>query len=167
MCKIATNHLMNVEEFLKSHDIKYVLHEHPAVYTCEEAEKYCDDIPGIACKNLFLRDKKGKHYFLVILPAEKQIDLKKFAELIGSKRLSFASSESLKEKLGIETGAVSPFGLLNDKKREVELYVDSKVRHANTVSFHPNVNTATIELSNDMFCKFLQAIEHKTNIIDL
>lgn len=68
--------------------------------------------------------------------------------------ISFANSESLKEKLGIATGAVSPFGLLNDKDQEVESYVTGEVFNANTVSFHPNVNTATLELSKVMFRKF-------------
>lgn len=42
--------MTNVEDFLKSKGIEYILHEHSAVYTCEEAEKYCGDIPGLACK---------------------------------------------------------------------------------------------------------------------
>ena len=51
--------MISVEQFLKSNDFKYILHNHPAVYTCDEAEKYCGNIPGVACKNLFLRDQKG------------------------------------------------------------------------------------------------------------
>src|SRR3990167_8246235 len=108
--------MTHVEDFLKSHNIQYALHEHPAVSTCEEAEKYCGDIPGLACKNLLLRDKKGRRYFLFVLPAEKRADLKQIGEIVGEKRVSFANAEALKEKLGLEPGAVSPFGLLNDKK---------------------------------------------------
>jgi len=35
--------MVNVEEFLKTNGVGYVLHNHPAVFTCEEAEKYCGD----------------------------------------------------------------------------------------------------------------------------
>lgn len=156
-----------VEDFLKSKEIKYVLHEHPAVYTCEEAEKYCGNVPGLACKNLLLRDKKGRRYFLVVLPAAKRSDLKKFAEIVGEGKVSFASPEALMEKLGLEPGAVSPFGLLNDKRNEVEVYVDSKVYNADVLSFHPNRNTASLELSGEMFRKFLQSIENLNKVIDL
>lgn len=31
--------MSNVEQYLEDNQIKYVLHEHPAVYTCEEAEQ--------------------------------------------------------------------------------------------------------------------------------
>lgn len=98
---------INIERFLRSNGIDFVLHEHPAVYTCEEAEKYCGDIPGLSCKNLFLRNKKHDRYFLVILPATKKADLKKLSEAAGEK-LTFASPEELKDKLGLEPGSVSP-----------------------------------------------------------
>ena len=80
----------NVEQYLQANQIKYVLHEHPAVFTCEEAEKYCGDIPGLPCKNLLLRDKKKRRYFLLILPAEKRADLKKIGETVGESKVSFA-----------------------------------------------------------------------------
>lgn len=157
--------MTNVEEYLQDNQIKYVLHEHPAVYTCEEAEKHCGDIPGLACKNLLLKDKKGRRYFLIVLPAEKRADLKGIGKTVGESKVSFASPEALKEKLGLEPGAVSPFGLLNDKNHEVEVYVDEKVYNADIVSFHPNRNTASLELTGEMFRKFLQAIENKVHVI--
>ncbi len=158
--------MANVEQFLKDNQIEYISHEHPAVYTCEEAEKYCGHIPGLASKNLLLKDQKGRRCFLIVLPANKKADIKKISEIVGEKKLSFASAETVKAKLGLEPGAVSPFGLLNDKKKEIEVYIDKDIYEADKVSFHPNRNTATIELSNEMFRKFLELIDHKINIID-
>lgn len=157
----------NVLEFLLVNGIDFVLHNHPAVYTCEDAEKHCSSVPGMACKNLFLRDRKGKRYLLLVLPAKKQTDLNKFAELAGEKKVSFASSDRLEEKLGLKPGSVSPLGLINDNKKEVEVYIDSDVYNADIVGLHPNVNTATLEFSKDMFHKFLETIEHKINVVDL
>lgn len=159
--------MINVEDFLKSRGIKYILHEHPAVYTCEEAEKYCGNIPGLACKNLLLKGKKSGNYFLVILPAEKRADLKKLGKMANDDQITFASAEELQEKLGLEAGAVSPFGLLNDKNNEVEVYIDRKVYYADIVSFHPNRNTASLELSGEAFRKFLQIINHRVKVTDL
>lgn len=157
--------MVHVEKYLQDNQIKYVLHEHPAVYTCEEAEKYCSDIPGLACKNLLLKDKKGRRHFLIVLPATKRADLKGISEAVGENKVSFASAEALKEKLGLEPGAVSPFGLLNDQHHEVEVYVDEAVYNADIVSFHPNRNTASLELTGEMFRKFLQNINNKVNVI--
>src|SRR3989338_807524 len=137
--------MTNVEKYLQDNQIKYVLHEHPAVYTCEEAEKFCGDIPGLACKNLLLKDKKGRRYFLIVLPAEKRADLKQIGKTVGEKRVCFAHAEALEEKLGLEPGAVSPFGLLNDKNLDVEVFIDEEVYNADIVSFHPNRNTASLE----------------------
>ena len=52
-------------QFLADHHIEYERHDHPAVYTVEEAERLVPPLPGAKSKNLFLRDKKGLHHFLV------------------------------------------------------------------------------------------------------
>lgn len=159
--------MKNVEDFLESQDIKYELYEHPAVLTCEEAEEHCSHVPGVASKNLFLRDDKKQRYFLVILDSSKRADLKKFADIFGVKKLSFAKPEELKEKLGLEPGAVSLFGILNDAQKEVELYIDRDFYNAEKVNFHPNRNTASIVLEEEMLRKFLDVIEHESNIVEL
>jgi Ala-tRNA(Pro) deacylase len=156
-----------VEDFLKENKIDYVVHEHPAVLTCEEAKEHCSHVPGVASKNLFLRDEKKQRYFLVILDASKRADLKKLGEIFAAKRLSFANEVELKEKLGLEPGSVSLFGILNDKKKEVELYIDSDFYDESVVNFHPNRNTASVELSREMLKKVLDCLEHKSNIVEI
>ena len=155
------------QNFLHANNITYVLHEHPAVFTCAEADEHCGDIPGLACKNLLLRNQKKSRYFLILLPADKRTDLKKLTGLLGESKISFASPDDLQVKLGLTPGEVSPFGLLNDTDQAVELYVDAEVHGADIVSFHPNRNTATLELTQEMFHKFLGAIPHETRIIEL
>ncbi|MFH1781647.1 MAG: prolyl-tRNA synthetase associated domain-containing protein [Patescibacteria group bacterium] len=157
--------MVDVEKYLQSHDIKYAPHKHPAVFTCDEAEKHCADVPGIPGKNLFLKNKGGKRYFLVVLPASKRADLKKIAKIVGESKVSFANSEALKEKLDLEPGSVSPFGLLNDVQHEVEVYIDKDIYDANIVNFHPKRNTASLELTGEMFRKYLKTIENKVQII--
>ncbi len=103
--------MTDVEGYLKLNSVGFVTHEHPAVYTCEELTQY--HIPGLACKNLFLRDQKKKRYFLVILPATRRTDLARVGEVVGERKLSFASRDDLKAKLGVEPGAVSPCRLGN------------------------------------------------------
>lgn len=156
-----------VEQFLQSNGIGYTLHEHPAVFTCEEAEKYCAHVPGMPGKNLFLRNKNGTRYFLVILPAHKRSDLKKFGEIVGDKKITFCSSERLREKLGLEPGSVSPFGLLNDVEKQVEVFIDSEMYNSDIVNFHPNRNTASLELSKEMFHKYWYLLEQKKRVIEL
>jgi Ala-tRNA(Pro) deacylase len=144
-----------VYEVLEKLGISYTRHEHPPVYTFDEAEKYWTDIKGVHCKNLFLRNKKGNHHYLVILEGSKHADLRKINAQLGDDRLSFGSPERLKRYLGLEPGSVSPFGLINDHDHSVEVVIDQDLSKASSVNFHPNVNTATIGISLADFDKFL------------
>jgi len=159
--------MTSIEDFLKSKNIAFITHEHPAVFTCEEADEHCKNIPGIPGKNLVLKGKKSGRYFLVVLPAAKRADLKKISEIVKDKHITFAGPEILLKYLNVTPGSVSPFGLIYDENHEMEVYIDKEIYDAKTVNFHPNRNTASLELSNEMFHKFLEKIENKIEIIEL
>jgi len=145
-----------VYEVLKSLEIPFEVHFHPPVYTVEEAEEHWGDVKGTHCKNLFVRNKKGNRHYLVILESSKRADLKELNRQLGEDRLSFASPERMMRFLGLEPGAVSPFGLINDSGKEVQVVVDKDLKTADWVSFHPNVNTATLTLSFEDFERYLE-----------
>lgn len=144
-----------VYDILRELGISYTKHEHPPVYTVEEAERYWENVKGAHCKNLFLRNKKGKNHYLVIVPSEKRVDLKALTHRIGEDRLSFASPQRMMRFLGLEPGSVSPFGLINDREEAVVVLIDKDLREASRVNFHPNVNTATVGITFADFEKFL------------
>jgi Ala-tRNA(Pro) deacylase len=127
------------------------------VQTCEELAQH--GVPGLPCKNLFLRDQKKTRYLLVVLPAAQKTDLKQLAEKVGDKKLSFVNPETMMQKLGVEPGAVSPFGLLNNTEGDVELWIDREVMEAPVLHFHPNRNTASFVLGNQMFRFFLDSLK--------
>jgi len=135
--------------------IPYVRHEHPPVATVEEAEKHWTGLGGTHCKNLFLRNYKGNRHYLVIAPVTRGIDLRRLNAALGEDRLSFASPERLKRWLGVEPGSVSPFGLINDESRHVLVVCDAALRSSAGLGFHPNINTATLEIALADLEKFL------------
>ncbi len=145
-----------VYDVLDELSINYVKHEHPPVYTVDEAKKYWKDIEGVHAKNLFLRNNKGNRHYLVVLEENKSADLSGLSEKLGAGKLSFASERRLAEHLGLETGAVSPFGLINDHKKAVIAVIDRDLAKHEKVNFHPNVNTATITVAYKDFDKFLK-----------
>ena len=140
---------------LRALDIRYELFEHPAVNTGDEAAVHWKAIPGAAVKNLFLRNKKGDRHYLVILAIEKQADLRQLVKVIGDDRLSFGSPERLQKYLGVTPGSVSPLGLIHDSGRVVRVIVDSDLRTAERLIFHPNDNTASVTISGADFQRFL------------
>lgn len=135
--------------------IGYVRHEHPPVATVEEAEKHWGGLKGTHCKNLFLRNYKGNRHYLVIAPVTRGIDLRRLNAALGEDRLSFASPERLRRWLGLEPGSVSPFGLINDDSAHVRVVCDEALRASSFLGFHPNTNTATLEIAFADLEKFL------------
>ncbi|MBC7363824.1 MAG: prolyl-tRNA synthetase associated domain-containing protein [Candidatus Aminicenantes bacterium] len=144
-----------VLEVLSSLKISYKRIEHPPVHSIEEARTFWQGTEGAHVKNLFLRNYKGQHHYLVLVLAEKKVDLKKLTKELQEDRLSFASPERLQKYLGLKPGAVSPFGLINDKERAVTVVIDQDLFKFDCLNFHPNVNTATITIRTVDFEKFL------------
>lgn len=143
-----------VYRVLSELSIEFLEFHHPPVMTVREAEKHWKGIEGTHCKNLFLRDHKGRKHFLVIMPHQKEADLKELSTALGS-RLSFASEQRLDKYLGLKPGSVSPFGLINDTESHVHVYLEEELKQATRLGFHPNINTITITISAQDFHKFL------------
>ena len=155
---------MEIKSYLTSLGIKFKTFSHPPVYTCEEAKRYSNKIKGIHSKNLFLKDKKGENFYLVIIPEYKKLQIKDLEKNLGQK-LTFADEKDLKSLLNLTSGAVSPFGLINDKELKTKLIIDKKILDSEFKSFHPNVNTETLELTKENFGKYLNSIKNKITII--
>jgi Ala-tRNA(Pro) deacylase len=137
--------------------IPYSRHEHPPIFTGEEAAEHWKDVPGVGIKNLFLRNKKGDRHYLVILDVGKQADLRHLVKVIGDDRFSFGSPERLMSHLGVTPGSVSVFGLLHEGSRDVRVIVDSDLRSAERLIFHPNDNRASVSISFHDFLRFLDS----------
>jgi len=149
-----------VYEALAALGIPYERHDHPPVFTVEEAVVHWKGIAGSHCKNLFVRNKKGNRHYLIIAEHLKKVDIQAIAKMIHSDRLSFASDERLNRYLGVNAGEVSPFGLLQDENREVTVILDAGLQGEALINFHPNVNTTTLTISYADLLKFL---EHRGN----
>jgi len=155
-----------VYAYLDTLGISFERHEHPPVFTVEEAEHQWAGIDATHCKNLFLRNQKGDRHYLVIVMHSKRVDLRSVAGQIGDGKLSFASSERMMTHLGVTPGSVSPFGLINDRNHHVRLFVDRDLKSAARLSFHPNVNTVTVTISAADFERYLAARENAVRYID-
>lgn len=158
---------MNVLNFLEELGIKFELLEHSAVYTVEESRRLriFEKLSGQACKNLFLRNKRGE-FFLLTLPADKRADLKRVAMLLHLPRLSFASEEELEKILRLQTGAVTPLAIVNDDTKKVRLIIDAELQ-GKKLLLHPNTNTATIALAFADLVKVILQTEHEYSLVEL
>jgi Ala-tRNA(Pro) deacylase len=147
--------------------ISYERHEHPAVFTADDASKFWDPIPGVQCKNLFLRNKKGDRHYLVVVAIAKRVDLKDLVRIVADDRLSFGSADRLMAKLGLTPGSVSPFGLINDADGSVRVLIDRDLEGADRLIFHPNINTASVVVSWSDLERFLATRANRVSVITL
>jgi Ala-tRNA(Pro) deacylase len=138
--------------------IAYTRRDHPAVYTVEQARQFDGGIPGAHCKNLFLRNKKGDSYFLAVFDERTLLDLRELGRRVNVGPLGFASSERLERILGLSPGAVGPFGLIDPAARGVTVLLDQSLASSGYVSFHPNLNTATLTIRFSDFLRYLEYV---------
>jgi Ala-tRNA(Pro) deacylase len=135
--------------------ISYEYHEHPPLATINDAIIHWKDYNSGRCKNIFFRNHKGNRHYLVILEHLRLLDIHDLEKRLRQGKLTFASDERLKKRLGLEPGSVSPFGLINDTEKNVHLFIDEKLQESERLAFHPNVNTATLVISKTDFLRFL------------
>ena len=159
--------MTDVYQFLAENHIEYKRHDHPPVFTVADVERLVPPLPAAKTKNLFLRDKKGKRHFLVVVPAQKQVDIKALGGVIGADRLSFGSPDRLKRYLGVDPGSVTILALMRDPDHAVEVVFDESLGKEEAFQFHPLVNTSTLVISRDNLLRFIDATGHEVRNLEV
>jgi Ala-tRNA(Pro) deacylase len=139
--------------------------EHAPIFTAAEGLALRIETAGLHCKNLFLKNKKGQ-IWLVVLPSEKRADLVSLEKKLGGGRLSFGKPDLLLEILGITPGSVTPFALLNDSARRVTVVLDCDLMRAEWVSCHPLRNDASTTLRAEDLLKFIKSLGYEPLLVD-
>ena len=150
---------------LKNLGLNFHTVDHPPVFTVKEAKALRGEIIGSHTKNLFLRNKKGAMWLFVCLE-DRTVDLKNLGERLGAGRLSFGSTERLMKYLGVVPGAVTPFGVINDKEGAVRVALDREILEHEPLNFHPLDNAKTTSIDAAGFMQFLEAENHVAMLID-
>ena len=145
-----------VYKLLNKLHIQYDKIEHPPLFTCKDNEKYNIKFDAIICKNLFIRNSNKSQYYLFTVPIEKRVDLKFLQSLLEETRLSFGDENMLEEKLGVKSGAVSIFNVMNLKDKDIVFILDEAILKYEKVAFHPNVNTETVIFNPKELNKILE-----------
>jgi Ala-tRNA(Pro) deacylase len=153
-------------EVLKEFNIPFVKYEHPAVFTCEEAEQMAGHVPGIPAKNLFLESGKSGKCYLVTLTYDKRANLRHLSEFLNEKKVHFGSPEKLFSTLGVAPGSVSPLGVINDAAHEVTFVLDRDFLAVPKINFHPNINTASLVAEMPDFLRLMQALGYEPLLYD-
>jgi Ala-tRNA(Pro) deacylase len=138
---------------------------HPPLHTVEESKALRGALPGGHTKNLFLKDKKGRH-FLVSLEEDCVVDLKTLHTRIGGTgRVSFGNAQDMQAFLGVSPGAVTLFGAINDTGGAVTVFIDEGLLAHDMINAHPLTNEATTTVSTADMLRFLEATGHAPAVL--
>jgi len=120
--------------------IPFQIVEHEPVLTTEQADRFIEGIEGVRTKTMFLTNKKKRNFYLVIMDDAKRLDMDVFKEIVEENRIKMASAETLNDKMMLPPGVVSPFGLLNNRDKDIQVYFDQEI------------------VSEDLACSFQTAV---------
>ncbi len=146
---------------LEQLDIPYERLEHDPVETMEQCAEINDKLGVKMAKNIFLTNRQGDKFYLLLMPDDKPFNTKSFCEQINSPRLSFASGEQMEELLGCLPGCASPMGLMNDTDNRVTFVMDQAIHRSEYLVCHPCVHTGSLKIKTfDFLKKFLKHTGH-------
>ncbi len=134
-----------------------------------EACNAIDAVLGVViCKNLFLCNRQGTRYYLLMMPGDKPFKTRELSQQIGSARLSFARPEKMLQYLDILPGSVSIMGLMNDHDHHVQLLMDRDLLQSPELGCHPCVNTSSLRIkTQDVLNVFLPYVKHEPIFVSL
>lgn len=136
-------------------NIEYERFEHPKALTMEDCESIGSEVGAVHFKNLFLCNRQGTDFYMLLLRADKKFRTAEVSKQLGVSRLSFTTPEQLKEKLGLLPGAVTPMSLLCDEQHKITVVVDKDLLNLEKVCVHPMVSSASVAIMGKDLFRFL------------
>lgn len=127
-----------------------VLH-HTPVYTSEQASQVRQVPLKTGVKAMVLKSPKG--YLLVLVRADKRVDLKLVKELEKSK-VRLATPSEVLQATGCEIGSVPPFGF----KAPLKTYLDRALLEEEKVTFNAGLHTVSVVMKGPDLPKAVDAI---------
>ncbi len=138
--------IRKVLDVLDNAGIRYRMVSHDPVYTIEEMERLHLDADAEIAKNLFLRDARASAISLLSCAAVR-LWISRRCGATRNERPVLCLGRSAETLSGLEKGAVTPLGILNDEARAVEVLFDRDLAGLPSLGVHPNRNTATVFLA--------------------
>lgn len=105
----------NVTRLLDSRKIDYAVFEYEAAHfhAADEVAQLIGVPPEHVYKTIVvLREEKGKKPILVMVAADKEIDLKRLAASLNEKKLKVAKHDEAEALTGLQVGGISALALL-------------------------------------------------------
>lgn len=125
---------------LKSRNISFQHLTHQEISQHRVAEEVGVDVrEGVKC--LILKGKKSHKNYLICVRGHQRVDMRAVAAVLGE-ACEFEKMDVVKERYGLEVGAIPPFGkLLN-----LEVYFDTSIQDCREVIFSCGLVSESIRM---------------------
>lgn len=124
---------------IKHNDMEFQHVIHESASNAEDSARVGGVLREEGVKSIILRGKSSKKNYQVNIPSHLKLDMKIIAELIGEK-CEFEDPEIVKERFGITTGGIPPFGqLLN-----LDTFFDERIPLSERSAFSCGMLTESI-----------------------
>jgi Ala-tRNA(Pro) deacylase len=130
-------------ELLRAEGAEFQLTHHDPVTTSAEAAAVRGAELRSGAKAMLVKSKTG--FVLAVLAADRKVDWKLLAPLVGGKGARFANDDELLEATGLSKGAVPPFGRLFG----LRTVYDRSLLDVETVNFNAGTHTDSVSMARD------------------
>ncbi len=142
--------LARLQEFLDSHNIKYVVITHSVGYTAQGIAALTHISGKELAKTVIV--KLDGSLAMAVLPASAQVDLARLKSVAGAS-VGLASEQEFKDKFpDCETGAMPPFGNLYD----IPVLADESLTRDKEIAFNAGSHRELIRMDWDDFEKLVK-----------
>jgi len=141
-----------LEQYLKKNKVRFEIVKHRTVYTAYDLAATLKEKLGSIGKTLLV--KADDRHLLILLPANRRLDIARLKQQLGAKRITIASEKDMVKTLKIKPGAITPFGPLH----KLEVVVDKSMGKATHFFVGAGSFTESLRLKVK---DFLKLVEHR------
>jgi Ala-tRNA(Pro) deacylase len=145
---------MDIPNFLEEQHCSYAVMEHPTTYTAQEMA-HALHVPGREVAKTVLLQTEGGDFVVAVLPAHKQVDLRRVSNLFDGTQVSLAREADIAANCpDCELGALPPFG----SRYGMQTIVDESLADDEAIIFEGNSHSEAIQMRFDSFRRLEQPL---------
>jgi Ala-tRNA(Pro) deacylase len=134
--------LAKLQELLEQERVPYSVHSHPEAYTALEIAAL-EHVQGRMLAKVVIVKTDADELVMVVLPADRRVDLRKVAAVLGSEELRLAQEWEFRDRFpACDAGSMPPFGNLFG----LPVLVDELLTENDEIVFNAGTHTLTAKL---------------------
>ena len=154
---MGSEEVERIKQIFQNNGSEFQAYEHEPVHTSEDAARVRKSKLSEGVKAIVVKQRDSQNFYVADVAADKKVDLKKLAEIIGVKALTMAKPEEVLTITGCEVGGVPPLG----HKTNIPIFVDNGVFENEYNEFNAGLKTYSVRVKTVDFKKTMEELDAK------